>query len=96
MAKVTAPNGDVFDVDDRRALEYYSREPGFTIGEAVPEEGVELADGTVDQVLAEVGDDPQLAAAALAAEQAKERPRTSLVDKLVAIAAAGSADAEQQ
>ena len=37
---------------------------------------------TVDQVLDEVGDDPAKAAAALAAEQGREHPRSTLVDAL--------------
>lgn len=42
---------------------------------------------TVADVLAQVGDDPVAAAAALADEQARDKPRPSLVDKLAAIAA---------
>ena len=41
-----------------------------------------LADGTVDEVLAAVGDDPERAKAALDAEKASPRPRTTLVDRL--------------
>lgn len=53
------------------------------------EEGVaipSLADGKVDEVLAAVGDDPALAAAALDAEKASPKPRTTLVDRLSTIA----------
>lgn len=41
--------------------------------------------GNVDEVLAAVGDDPNKAAAALQVEQAKSRPRTTLVEALEAI-----------
>lgn len=40
---------------------------------------------TIDEVLAEVGDDQALAAAALEAEQAREKPRSTLVEKLQAV-----------
>lgn len=43
------------------------------------------ADGSVDDVLARVGDDPTAAQAALDAENAKSKPRKSLVEKLQAI-----------
>lgn len=43
------------------------------------------ADGTVEEVLDRVGDDPAAAQAALDAEQAKEKPRATLVEKLQAI-----------
>lgn len=45
-----------------------------------------LAAGTVDEVLASVGDDPVLAQAALDAEKASSKPRTTLVDRLSDIA----------
>lgn len=45
--------------------------------EVVPVEGA-----TVAQVLAEVGDDPVKAAAALEAEQASPNPRSTLVERL--------------
>lgn len=89
MATVTTPDGSTFEEDSLRALEYYQREPGYTVGVALPEESVELVDGNREQVLAEVGDDPQLAAQALAAELAKgDKARSTLVEKLQAIAAA--------
>jgi hypothetical protein len=43
------------------------------------------ADGNVDEILDRVGDDPAAAAEALAAEQAKSKPRKSLVEKLQSI-----------
>lgn len=39
----------------------------------------------VDDILAEVGDDKEKAAAALEAENASDKPRTSLVSKLQAV-----------
>lgn len=44
-------------------------------------------DATVADVLADVGDDPALAAEALAAEQARPKPRKTLVDALTALTA---------
>lgn len=43
-------------------------------------------DRTVPQVLAEVGDDPVKAAAALEVEQASDSPRSTLVERLTRIA----------
>lgn len=43
-------------------------------------------DGTVDEVLAAVGDDPVKARVALTAEQASTKPRTTLVEALSNIA----------
>lgn len=49
------------------------------------------ADGTVDEVLTRVGDDPAAAQAALDAEAAKgEKSRSTLVEKLQAVVDAGS------
>lgn len=43
-------------------------------------------DGTIDQLMAWVGDDPDKADAALAAEQAKDKPRSTVVKRLAALA----------
>lgn len=49
--------------------------------------------GNIDEVLAKVSDDRELAAVALSLEQAKTRPRAGLVDKLnEIIGAAGDED----
>lgn len=48
--------------------------------------------GTVDEVLARVGDDPELAAVALSKEQAKSQPRKGVVDRLTAVIEAARAD----
>lgn len=54
---------------------------------AQAEEGEELVEGKIDEILAEVGDDPEKVEAALAAEQAAEKPRKSLIAKLEKIQA---------
>jgi hypothetical protein len=90
MATVTGPDGATFEETSLTALAYYQREPGFTVGETLPAESVELIDGNVEAVLRGVGNDPELAAAALAAEQAQERPRVTLVEKLQGIVAASA------
>lgn len=43
-------------------------------------------DGTIDQLMAWVGDDPDRAAVALTAEQAKDKPRSTVVKRLAALA----------
>ena len=43
---------------------------------------IEVPDGSISDVLKWVGDDPARAAAALAAEYARDVPRSTLVDKL--------------
>lgn len=53
------------------------------------EEGSELVEGKIDDILAEVGDDPEKVEAALAAERASEKPRKSLVARLEKIQAGG-------
>lgn len=41
--------------------------------------------GTVDEILGDVGDDSERASAALSAELARDKPRSTLVSKLEAI-----------
>jgi len=43
-------------------------------------------DGTIDDLMAWVNDDPERATAALAAEQAKDKPRSTVVKRLAALA----------
>lgn len=89
MATVTNPDGSTFEETSLQALAYYEREPGFTVGATLPAESADLVDGSVEDVLANVGDDPALAAAALAAETAPTgRNRVTLTEKLNAIIAA--------
>lgn len=53
----------------------------------------DLTDGSVDEVLARIGDDAEKAAVALSQEQARSRPRKTVIDALnVVIEAAGSGD----
>lgn len=51
-----------------------------------PADGELDIDGTAADVLAWVGDDPERAAEALEAEQAKDKPRTTLVKQLEKLA----------
>lgn len=57
-----------------------------------PASGVKTADGddTVSGILAAVGDDPAKAQAALDAEQARSKPRTTLVQALTTTIEGGS------
>ena len=52
----------------------------------------DMTASTVAKVLDIVGDDPERAGAALAAEQLQDKPRKSLIDKLEAIIAEGKED----
>lgn len=74
------PNGDravlVAEVDAEAA-------EAARVAAVRAEAAAEVAeDGTRDEVLATVGDDPVAARAALAAEEAKDAPRKTLVAKL--------------
>lgn len=62
-----------------------------TSGELAPKEPpAELdIDAKADDVLAWVGEDPERAAEALAAEQAKDKPRSTLVKQLEKLAGSG-------
>lgn len=53
------------------------------------EAGGDLVEGKVDEILAEVGDDPEKVEAALSAERESEKPRKSLIAKLEKIQAGG-------
>lgn len=48
----------------------------------VPDPNGPPADGTVGDLMAWIGDDPDRAAAALAAEQAKDKPRATVIKRL--------------
>lgn len=50
----------------------------------------EVPDGPADKVLAWVGDDPERALAALLAEQARDKPRATLIDQLAVAAGVGA------
>lgn len=59
------------------------------VEEETPAETVdEVPDGTADDVLAWVGDDPARAAAAIAAEEARDKPRKTLLGQLGKLTAA--------
>lgn len=57
---------------------------------ALAEEGEEIVDGKIEEILAAVGADPEKVEAALAAERASEKPRKSLISKLEKIDVSGS------
>lgn len=103
IAEVRQRWAEMTDEERREALEALSHLTDAELAEGVEEarrdraaedappasEGGDVPDGTVDQVLGWVGDEPELAAAALAAEQAKPEPRVTLVRALEAIAGRG-------
>lgn len=66
--------------DEQRVA--YERTGWEAGAEVVPEP----VDGSVDEILAAVGEDPEKARDALLAEQARSKPRKSLVTALVRIA----------
>lgn len=78
-AKVTAGEY-VVSGEDAKAFA-----PGTEPGDAKPDDGV--PDGSADVVLTWVGDDQERAQRALAAEDRREHPRSTLVDKLRKIGA---------
>ncbi len=49
-----------------------------------------LTDGTVDDVVARIGNDPEVAAHVLAAEQATEKPRKGVIEHAEAVLAAAT------
>lgn len=78
--------------DDVKGEAYIARDafaflPGWYEVPEDPYMPPEILDGTVPEVLAEVDGDPLKAAAALDAENARPKPRTTLVDALTAITA---------
>lgn len=82
-----APEGciDVLEADPEPEPE--AQEPESEQGEkAVPEGDEPPVDGTIDDLMAWVDGNPQRAAAALEAEQAKDKPRSTVVKRLSAMA----------
>lgn len=73
--------------DDARALLEPPAEEQDSGGPEEPPAELDI-DATAKEVLAWVGDDPERAAEALAAEQAKDSPRSTLVKQLEKLAAA--------
>lgn len=68
------------------AIRYGLVKPDKADKQAAAEEADELVEGKVADILAEVGDDPSKAQAALEAERSSEKPRKTLVEKLEQIA----------
>ncbi|MFJ3793895.1 hypothetical protein [Kitasatospora sp. NPDC090091] len=60
--------------------------PGDTGADGGGPDGEPPVDGTIEALMTWVGDDPDRAAAALAAEQAKDNPRATAVKRLAAVA----------
>lgn len=63
----------------------YSDEPGQIeqpVGITDDSTDEQIADATIDELLGYVGDDPARAGRVLAVEQAKDKPRKTLVEKL--------------
>ena len=81
-------DGGVWALDDHPANRSRRRwEPPAAVAEedeAPPGDGAggEVPDGTADDVLGWVGDDPGRAAQALAVEEGRDHPRSTLVAKL--------------
>ena len=73
--------------DDARALLQPPQEEQGPEGPKDPPAELDI-DGTAADVLAWVGEDPERARQALAAEQAKDKPRSTLVKQLEKLAAA--------
>lgn len=71
--------GDSAEVDDNEARQLIHDGIAVAADESKPT-------ATVDEILADVGDDQAKAAEALAAEQSRARPRTTLVEALTALA----------
>lgn len=76
--------GIVSDVDPE-SLEHHLNKGMLEVVEEVEETPEAPKEPTVDEVLADVGEDKEKAQAALDAEQAKEKPRATLVGKLESI-----------
>lgn len=68
------------------------------VGESLIEQGWTKARGvkppTIAEVVADVGDDPVKAQAEIEAEQARDQPRPTLIDKLTAVIAANTTPPE--
>ena len=89
--------GVVVSVDDSKADRFGPEWKALADGEtpSASKKGKRSGPPTVDEILADVGTDQELAQAALEAEQAKgDKARSSLVEKLEAILAAGDGDSE--
>jgi hypothetical protein len=63
---------------------------GGPASDGEPQDEEPPVDGTIDTLMTWVGDSPERAAAALAAEQAKDSPRVTAVKHLTALVEAGT------
>lgn len=80
--EMTHPRYGDRTVKDEQVTDY--KRLGWTEGSEV---APDVVDGTVDEVLQDVGDDPVAARIALQAENSRPAPRKSLVTALTRIAA---------
>jgi len=93
--------GETLDIPDDEAAQLIAG--GYASGIDDPEPrrrrpsdtDEDLSKGTVDEVIARVDGNPELAAVALTAEQAKRHPRKTLVEALGEILATGE-EAEEE
>jgi hypothetical protein len=60
--------------------------PEQPAADTAPAEGEPPVDGTIDDLMGWVDGDPQRATLALEAEQAKDKPRSTVVKRLAALA----------
>lgn len=85
--------GAVVEVDDALA-EHVNRDSPGVLKPA--KDGADaLNAGSVDEVLARVGDDAEAAAAVLEVEQAEKKPRSTLIEGLEAVIAATDEEPEE-
>lgn len=82
-----APGGTI-DVPDAEGEQLVAQGVAGEVDAGKAAAGSSGKPATIKRVLAEVGDDPELAVAALELEQAQDEPRSSLIEKLEAIATA--------
>jgi len=87
-----APTGSVEVLEDDRAPKPEPDADGGEGGKADDPPAELEIDGTAQEVLAWVGDDPARAEEALAAEQAKDKPRSTLVKHLAKLADSDEGD----
>lgn len=87
--QMTHPTFGTRTVADEQVVGY--ERTGWKAGKEVVPEPV---DGSRDQVLAEVGEDPDRAREALAAEQSRHNPRKGLVAALVRVIESGTAQSD--
>lgn len=90
--------GQVIDLPEAEATQIIAGGYGSAVDDPEPRRRrspEDLSRGTVDEVIARVDDDSELAGQALEAESAKRNPRKTLVAALAEIIATG-ADSEEE